>query len=169
VTAARELAPWFEEADVAGDSTAQGERVVVGVDGSNSSRLALEWAANQAHRTGARLRVVAAWDWPASYGWTVPIPADYNPEADSRSMVIGLVEEVQKIHTDLPVEWSTIQGHPAPVLIEVSKDADLLVVGSRGHGEFAGMLLGSVSEHCAAAGHCTVVVVRGEPQAATAG
>jgi nucleotide-binding universal stress UspA family protein len=53
-----------------------------------------------------------------------------------------------------------VSGHPAPILVEASKGADLLVVGSRGHGEFVGMLLGSVSEHCAMNAHCPVLVHR---------
>jgi nucleotide-binding universal stress UspA family protein len=52
------------------------------------------------------------------------------------------------------------EGHPAPLLVEASRGAALLVVGSRGHGEFAGMLLGSVSEHCVSNAHSPVVVVR---------
>jgi nucleotide-binding universal stress UspA family protein len=53
-----------------------------------------------------------------------------------------------------------VEGHPAPVLVEASKAADLLVVGNRGHGEFVGMVIGSVSEHCAANAHCPVLVHR---------
>jgi nucleotide-binding universal stress UspA family protein len=53
-----------------------------------------------------------------------------------------------------------LEGHPAPVLLELAKDADLLVVGSRGHGQFTGMLIGSVSEHVVSHASCPVVVVR---------
>jgi nucleotide-binding universal stress UspA family protein len=63
-------------------------------------------------------------------------------------------------HADLAVERILIEGHPAPRLIEASAEADLVVVGCRGHGGFAGMLLGSVSQHVAAHAHCPVVVVR---------
>lgn len=143
---------------MAGETTA--ERVVVGVDGSGPSQVALEWAARQATRTHAHLRVMAAWDWPSSYGWSVPIPSDYNPEQDAERMVAAMADEARKAHPGLSVDWATAQGHPAPVLVDASKEADLLVVGSRGHGEFAGMVLGSVSEHCVASAHCPVVVVR---------
>jgi nucleotide-binding universal stress UspA family protein len=53
-----------------------------------------------------------------------------------------------------------VEGHPAPILVAASRGADLLVIGSRGHGEFVGMLLGSVGEHCSAASHCPVLIMR---------
>jgi nucleotide-binding universal stress UspA family protein len=53
-----------------------------------------------------------------------------------------------------------VRGHPEPILVEASKGADLLVLGSRGHGEFVGMVIGSVSEYCAARAHCPVLVHR---------
>ena len=62
---------------------------------------------------------------------------------------------------DIEVRQVVAEGHPAPILVKASEKADLLVVGSRGHGEFAGMLIGSVSEHCATHASCVVVIVRG--------
>jgi nucleotide-binding universal stress UspA family protein len=67
---------------------------------------------------------------------------------------------------DIPVETSTVEGHAAPVLLDAASDADLLVVGSLGHGRFSGMLMGSVSTHCVEHANCPVVVVRGEAVAA---
>ena len=58
------------------------------------------------------------------------------------------------------IDPRVVSGHPAPILVEASKGADLLVVGSRGHGEFVGMLIGSVSEYCATNAHCPVLVHR---------
>jgi nucleotide-binding universal stress UspA family protein len=63
---------------------------------------------------------------------------------------------------DLVIIRRVVQGHPAPCLVEASKGADLLVVGNRGHGEFVGMVIGSVSEHCASSAHCPVLVYRDE-------
>ena len=63
-------------------------------------------------------------------------------------------------HPGLVVDPRIVEGHPAPVLVETSKDADLLVVGSRGHGEFVGMLIGSVSAYCVTNAHCPVLVYR---------
>ena len=126
--------------------TAPFSRIVVGVDGSDSSLMALEWAARQAELTGSTLDAMTTWDWPMNYGWAVPIPSDYNPKSDAQDLVDEAVARVRDMHPRVDIRTTVVEGHPAPVLIEASRAADLLVVGSRGHGEFAGMLLGSVSE-----------------------
>jgi nucleotide-binding universal stress UspA family protein len=138
-------------------------RIVVGVDGSPCSLEALAWAARQAERTGDRLEVVETWRWPTTYGWAVPVPDDYDPETEVRRQLESVVEGVRAEHPGVQVDVKVVEGHPAPVLVEESKGADLLVVGSRGHGEFVGMLLGSVSEYCAAHAGCPVVVHRPAP------
>jgi nucleotide-binding universal stress UspA family protein len=144
--------------------TAQGDpdaaRIVVGVDGSRSSLDALAWAARQAELTGGRLEVVSTWQWPASYGWAVPTPDDYDPQTALQREIEPGVDAVRAEHPAVAVEIRVIDGHPAPVLVEASKGAELLVVGSRGHGEFVGMLIGSVSEYVAAHAHCPVLVHR---------
>ena len=75
-------------------------------------------------------------------------------------MLDGALETFRAAHSGVPVQPVAVQGHPAPVLVEASRGADLLVVGSRGHGEFAGMLLGSVSQYCVTQAHCPVLVFR---------
>jgi nucleotide-binding universal stress UspA family protein len=135
-------------------------RIVVGTDGSPSSMAAVEWAANQAEHTGATLEVLMTWEWPVSFGWSLPIPSDYDPGRDSEKLLRSLLEPVEKAHPGISIQPTVIEGHPAPLLVKASHGADLLVVGSRGHGEFAGMLLGSVSEHCVTNAHCPVVVLR---------
>ena len=100
------------------------------------------------------------WEWPSSYGWAVPVPNDFDPEEDVRKSLESAVERVRTEHPALTIDSRLVSGHPAPILVEASKGADLLVVGSRGHGEFVGMLIGSVSEHCATNGHCPVLVHR---------
>ncbi len=135
-------------------------RIVVGVDGSPSSLQALAWAARQAHLAGSTLEVVSTWEWPTSYGWAVPVPDDFDPEQDVRDSLEPAVAALQARFPDLHIEHHVVSGHPAPVLVEASKGADLLVVGSRGHGEFMGMVLGSTSEHCTANAHCPVLVYR---------
>ncbi|HUZ10569.1 MAG TPA: universal stress protein [Acidimicrobiales bacterium] len=137
-----------------------GQRIVVGFDGSEPSMDAMRWAAGYAELTGSGLEVVMMWEWPTNYGWTLPLPADYDPAADAQEVVSKAVELLRSPHPGLDVRWKVIEGHPAPTLVEQSRGADLLVVGSRGHGEFAGMLLGSVSEHCVAHAHCPVLVFR---------
>ena len=135
-------------------------RIVVGIDGSPSSIAALDWGLRQAELTGAALEVLMTWEWPASYGWPLPLPSEYDPASDTEKLVADATAEVRKAHPDLDIQLRVLEGHPAPVLVEASRGADLLVVGSRGHGEFAGMLLGSVSEHCVTNAHCPVVVFR---------
>jgi nucleotide-binding universal stress UspA family protein len=76
-------------------------------------------------------------------------------------MLEDVLEPVRQKHPGVAIESRVTEGHPAAVLVDASRGADLVVVGSRGHGEFAGMLLGSVSEHCVSNAHCPVVVLRG--------
>ena len=136
------------------------DRIVVGVDGSDSSLAALEWAGRQAELTGATLELLTAWEWPTTYGAPVGVPTDFDPAADARKVLEAAEERVLTAHPGLTVHATVVEGHPSPALVKASKDASLLVVGSRGHGEFAGMLLGSVGEHCATNAHCPVLVLR---------
>ena len=135
-------------------------RIVVGIDGSPSSLDALSWAARQADLTGSGLEVVMTWEWPLSAGWAMPVPDDFDPEEDVRHSLESAVAAVRAEHPGLDIDSRVVDGHPAPILVESSKGAELLVVGSRGHGEFVGMLIGSVSEYCATNAHCPVLVHR---------
>jgi nucleotide-binding universal stress UspA family protein len=110
--------------------------------------------------TSASIEVVATWEWPSSYGWAVPVPEDYNPELDVSRNIEAAVAPLRAAHPEVPMVARVVGGHPAPVLVEASKGAELLVVGSRGHGEFVGMVIGSVSEYCAAHAYCPVLVHR---------
>lgn len=135
-------------------------RIVVGVDGSDSSVRALEWAARQAELTHDVLDVVTTWEWPANFGWSPPFPEDWDPQADTTKILDEILVRLRQAHPDIAVRSRVVEGHPAPVLIEASHGAELLVVGSRGHGEFTGVLLGSAGEHCTTHAYCPVVVVR---------
>lgn len=90
----------------------------------------------------------------------MPVPDDFDPEAEVQSTLADAVSSVRAAHPALAVDARVVHGHPAPALVEASKGASLLVVGSRGHGEFVGMLIGSVSEYCATNAHCPVLVHR---------
>jgi nucleotide-binding universal stress UspA family protein len=138
----------------------QERRIVVGVDGSKSSARALSWAVQQAELTGAVLEVVTTWEWPTSYGWGLVIPEGWSPTDDAQKVLDEALGSLAEAHPGVTIRPVIIEGHPAPVLVHESEGADLLVVGSRGHGEFAGMLLGSVSEHCVTNAHCPVLVLR---------
>jgi len=106
-----------------------------------------------------------SWEWPTSYGWGLALPSDYDPAVDATTLLDQVLAPVRAAHPGIEIEGEVVEGHPAPVLVNESADADLLVVGSRGHGEFVGMLIGSVSEHCVSNAHCPVVVVRDRAQA----
>jgi nucleotide-binding universal stress UspA family protein len=134
-------------------------RIVVGIDGSSNSITALRWAARQAELTGALLEVLTTWEWPNTYGVPLVVPEGYDPEEDARR-VLEALKPVREAHPAVVFRPIVVHSHPAPALVEASREAELLVVGSRGHGEFSGMLLGSVSEHCATNAHCPVLVVR---------
>ena len=134
--------------------------ITVGVDGSEPSIEALRWAADQAELTGSELETIAVWEWPTSFGWAPPYPSDFNPAADAQRVLDETLGPIRHDHPDVVINEKVIEGRAAPILIEASKQAELLVVGSRGHGEFSGMLLGSVSEHCVTNADCPVVVVR---------
>jgi nucleotide-binding universal stress UspA family protein len=135
-------------------------RIVVGVDGSPSSVQALRWALEQARITGAPVCAVCAWDLPASPTY-VAVEEDIGyREEGARTVLDGAIKDATSDAATLPVQREVVCGHPAKVLVDASTDAGLLVVGSRGHGGFAGLLLGSVSQHVVAHASCPVVVVR---------
>ncbi len=133
--------------------------IVVGVDGSPTSVAALEWAARQAEYTGCSLAAVATWEWPSGFGYSA-IPSDYRPADDLEKVLEPIVSDLKKKHPSVAVNVEIIEGHPAPTLVDESRGASLLVVGSRGLGAFAGMLIGSTSKHCVTSAQCPVVVVR---------
>jgi nucleotide-binding universal stress UspA family protein len=143
-------------------SSQHSKLVVVGVDASPSSVLALKWAADYAATTGARLRAVLAWHYPAAAG---PAPVGVAPQVVSdqvrNDMVAALAAAVAEGAPGMEVDQAVDYGHPVQVLVDESAKADLLVVGSRGHSAFTGMLVGSVSIHCVTHAHCPVVVIRG--------
>jgi nucleotide-binding universal stress UspA family protein len=134
-------------------------KVIVGFDGSRASRAAAEWAAGEATLRGAELEVIMTWDWPLAYART-PMLHESDPVGETRKEFEAEVVGLQDNHPDLVITSVFTHGHPVPILVEASKDAELLVVGSRGHGEFVGMILGSVSQHCAAQAHCPVLIYR---------
>jgi nucleotide-binding universal stress UspA family protein len=137
--------------------------IVVGVDGSPGSRKALTWAAAEAADHGADLVVLNVWEHtllpPAG---SVSVSERYVPDPSQRTAedLIQVIKEELGAEPPVLVKPQVKQGRPAKVLIEESANADLLVVGKRGHGGFAGLMLGSVSQHVAAYAKCPVTVVR---------
>jgi len=140
------------------ETTTSAGRIVVGVDGSPGSKLALSWAARVARHEQAGIDVIAAWEFPLNVGWTT-LPADYSPKHDMEKAAIAAVDEV--FGPDRPADLRVItrEGNAAAVLTEKSQAALMIVVGSRGHGGFMGLLLGSVSALVAEHAACPVLVV----------
>ena len=142
----------------AAGSTQQQRRIVVGVDGSPASLGALEWAVHQAALTGAVVEAVTAWQFPATYGG-YPVDAGTDWQANAQAIQEIAVKEALGGEATALVRH-VAEGHSVQVLLDAAVGAELLVVGSRGHGGFAGMLMGSVSEHVVAHAPCAVVVLR---------
>ena len=139
------------------------ERIVVGVDGSSSSKAALAWAVRQAERIGGTVEAVTAWHYPVVLG-TPTGPARVLPGTDFAEVAAHVLGQVVSETVDPagPVKVRSIvrEGNPARVLLDAAQGADLLVVGSRGHGGFTEALLGSVSQHCVHHAQCPIVIVR---------
>jgi nucleotide-binding universal stress UspA family protein len=140
------------------------ETIVVGVDGSREGAEALRWAVAETKLRGAKLRAVAAWEFPftsAGFGDSIAMIPIEQLEADAKRMLEdALTSVISDSVTLAAVERAVVCGHATSVLRTESKDATMIVVGSRGHGGFVGMLLGSTSDQLVKHASCPVVVVR---------
>ena len=135
-------------------------RVIVGSDGSESSRRALRWAAEEARYRGAVLEVVHAWTLLGQ-----PDDGTFDPnygEADARQLLDGELEGLGDALDGIEVERTVVCDLGAPALLDAGKRADLLVVGSRGRGGFRGLLLGSVSSQVVQHAPCPVAIIPDE-------
>ncbi|MGA7988101.1 MAG: universal stress protein [Candidatus Dormiibacterota bacterium] len=146
--------------------------VVVGVDGSDGAKEALRWALAEARLRKAPLRIVHAWTYASmgattgGYGYlggfdsSSALGVENNDlQRAAEELVDRLIGEVVGDVKDVEVERQVIEGRSAEVLVGAVAASDLLVVGSRGHWGFAGLLLGSVSQECVHHAPCPVVVV----------
>ena len=136
-------------------------RIVVGIDGSTHSIEALRWALEEARLRAVGVDVVHAWQYPGVlfFGETMVIPADELAEG-AADVLRATIAAVTDDMAGLDVRTFVERGHPVGVLTEHAKDAGLVVVGSRGRGGFAGLLLGSVSSEVVHHAPCPAVVVR---------
>jgi nucleotide-binding universal stress UspA family protein len=147
-------------------------RVVVGVDGSDTARKAVRWAAREAKLRGIKLELVSAWEIPIyslAYGYGFPAISEEmmkNLTEGAEGHLAAALDEARAEARDVEIETIALEGQPAKALVEVAKGADLLVVGSRGLGGFRELLLGSVSQQCAQHATCPVVIVRHLEEAA---
>lgn len=145
--------------------------IVVGVDGSKSSRAALDWAVAEARLRGSSLRAVHAWMIPAigasEAPWSLMATADYmelDPDRIEAAAGEALERELADAHGneggEVVVERQIVDAPAADAIVDASRDAELVVIGSRGRGSIKSLLLGSVSQHVVQHATCPVVVVR---------
>jgi nucleotide-binding universal stress UspA family protein len=137
-------------------------RLVVGVDGSSHSLDALRWAVSEARLRHATIEAIYAWRPPyvgEAGGMAAAAVSWADLAAAAQEVLDNAVDPVAAEAPDVTFERRCLEGPPALTLIEESKDATMLVVGSRGHGGFLGLLLGSVAHHVAHHAPCPVVVV----------
>ena len=141
------------------------ETIVVGVDGSECAQDALRLAAGEAALRRARLRVVSAWEIPpAVFGGGFAPGIDQSTldsfRKNAETVVREALAEVKRLQPSVDVDGVALEGQPAEILLDQARDASLIVVGNRGHGGFASLLLGSVSQQIVHHAPCPVLVVR---------
>jgi nucleotide-binding universal stress UspA family protein len=148
-------------------------RIVVGTDGSRSACAAVGWAAREAALRGTELHVIHAWT-PGLAAYPSPwyTPSDVGVEAsfDASQTIAARIceaarEQALRAAPGVEVRCESLEGSSTQVLLDQSADADMLVVGARGHGGFIGLVLGSVSDQCARHSQIPVVVVPAPPAA----
>jgi nucleotide-binding universal stress UspA family protein len=145
--------------------------IVVGVDGSAGAQLALEWALEEAKRRGSDVAAVLAWMLPLSEApgpFLLTVPGPPTPPVEQVRRELGAaaaarldaaLDAGRSAAPGVEVRRRVIEGAPATVLVDEAAGADMLVVGTRGHGGFAALLLGSVALGCIQHARCPVVVV----------
>jgi len=134
-------------------------RIVVGVDGSVPSKAALAWALRQATLTRAAVEAVIAWEFPSVTRYPV-LASDVDWEDVATRALSDAVADVAAGAQRVKIATKVKRGNAAQMLLEEAAGADLLVVGSRGHGGFVEALLGSTGQHCVHHATCPVVVIR---------
>lgn len=135
-------------------------RIVVGFDGSDESKRALRWAAELGYLMNAEVRTIHAWEFPTNYDYPYAFQG-WDPAIDPQREFAAAVDAIDTDRRPAELTLHVIRGDPARTLIEESSGATMLVVGSRGLGGFATLMMGSVSAKCARHGACPVLVVRG--------
>jgi len=133
------------------------DRVVVGVDGSAASIAAFRRGVTISRALKVPLQAISVWSFPL--GMMGDYPPAYSPEQDARDQLAAVTSTIFEGQIPDDIIQTVIEGYPAEVLIGVSEGAAMLVVGSRGRGELASLLLGSVSAECAEKAHCPVLIM----------
>jgi len=138
------------------------ETIVVGIDGSEHGEAALAFAAEEAALRGAHLVIVCAWEIPMIMAPIGAYPAEFfeGLAENARSIMEAAVARAAELQPLGTCEGKAVEGQPAAVLLKEAEQADMIVVGSRGRGGFANLLLGSVTQQVVHHAPCPVVVVR---------
>lgn len=136
------------------------QKILVGIDGSENSLRALRWALDEARTRGDVVELVHAWHFPyvADPTGMIPFPTGALEEC-GEAIIADALRSVTTEAEGVTVTTRIAQGTGASPLIEASHDADLVVIGRRGHGGFLTLVMGSVAQQVAAHAHCPVVVV----------
>ncbi|MFG2910409.1 universal stress protein [Kitasatospora sp. NPDC048286] len=135
------------------------QKILVGLDGSPRSETAAMWAAAQAHRLGAPLRLLHVWPWLSGENVDRAEPGDLRPAA--LDALTRVADRIRLAHPDLTVETAVRPDDPVDGLVAEARDQEMLVLGSRGLGGFVGLLVGSVSLAVAARATVPTILVRG--------
>lgn len=137
--------------------------VLVGVDGSPESRTALRWAAHFAQDLGCAVEAMMVWQAPMAFEFNMTtVIRDWDPQQDCEKGLTEIVDDVFGEHRPPRLRLSVVSGAPARRLVDRAATAAMLVVGSRGHGAFTSVALGSVSQRCVEHAKCPVVVVKAD-------
>lgn len=141
-------------------------RVVVGVDGSKASERALRWARYFADNADMTLEAVMAWQHTVDWAPVVPVEmtVDINQHAHAEQALRACIDRAFGDDPPKHLKLHTAEGNPAKVLIDRSRKALMVVLGSRGHGGFSGLMLGSVSTLVARHAACPVLIVHGDQE-----
>jgi len=138
---------------------ARGHVIVCGIDGSPASQRALEWAVAEARYRGCGLRAVTAWDWDGVEGMIAPATPE---EAQGQAEIVqrrALIAALEGLMNPPEVERRLVRGRPSDALATASMDADMLVVGGRGHSTMHEVFVGSTSQRVIRHACCPVVVL----------
>lgn len=134
-------------------------RIVVGVDGSNAGNRALEWACREVERRGGMVQAVIAWTWDGIDGAVIAKTHPSEERARAERMLADSVNAARTLYPNVAIASEAIEGAPVRVLTRATEQADLLVLGSHGHGRVLHAVLGSVADECIRAATCPVLIV----------
>ncbi|MBK0869192.1 MAG: universal stress protein [Saccharopolyspora sp.] len=135
------------------------QTVVAGIDGSDESQRALRWAAEYVQKVGGLVHAVSVWHQPVQFGYRLPT-SDSELEQRARQQLDKVAEAVRAEFPSVDIRERLIRGHVVDELVGLSPQADMMVLGNKGHGAFTGMMVGSVALKLVHHARCPVLVVR---------